>query len=73
MSNQWFYLIVGKRIIVQEKEKKIIKTNYFTTIWSVVKEALRKKIFQLPKKKIDTSVMVNTHKVLTSRCSCMCM
>ncbi|WZZ82076.1 hypothetical protein YC2023_102648 [Brassica napus] len=25
-----------------EKEKKIIKTNYFTTIWSVVKEALRK-------------------------------
>ena len=50
MSNQWFYIIVCKRIIVQEKEKKIIKTNHFTTIWSVMKEALRKKIFQLPKK-----------------------
>ena len=50
MSNQWFHIIVCKRIIVQEKEKKIIKTNHFTTIWSVVKEALRKKIFQILKK-----------------------
>ena len=44
MSNQWFHIIVCKRIIVQEKEKKIIKTNHFTTIWSVVKETLRKNI-----------------------------
>ena len=72
MSNQWFHIIVCKRIIVQEKEKKIIKTNHFTTIWSVVKEALRKKYFNF-KKNIDISVVVNTYKVLTSRCTCMCI
>ena len=58
MSDQWFHIIVCKRIIVQEKEKKIINTNHFTAIWSVVKEALRKKYFNL--KKIDTSVVINT-------------
>lgn len=35
---------------MDNKEKKIIKTNHFTIIWSVVKETLRKKMFQLPKK-----------------------
>ena len=59
MSNQWFHIIDCKRIIVQEKEKKNIKTNHFTTIWSVAKEALRKKYFNF-QKKIDTSVVVNT-------------
>ena len=50
MSKQWFHIIICKRIIVQEKEKKIIKTNHFTTIWSVVKEALRKKYISTSKK-----------------------
>ena len=51
MSNQWFHIIVCKRIIVQEKEKKFIKTNHFTTIWSVIKKALKKKYFNFQKNK----------------------
>ena len=44
MSNQWFHVIVSKHIIIKEKENKIVKTNHFTTIWSIVKEALKKNI-----------------------------
>ena len=58
MSNQWFLIVASKRIIVKEKENKIIKTNHFITIWSIVTKALRKIIFQLPRK-LDNSVVVN--------------
>ena len=42
MSNQWFHIIVSIHIIAKEKENKITKTNYFTKIYSILKEALRK-------------------------------
>ena len=45
MSNQWFHIIVSKHIIVKEKENKIIKTNHFTVIWWIVKEAFKKEYF----------------------------
>ena len=64
MSNLWFHIIVCKRIIVQEKEKKIIKTNHFTTIWSVVKEAIRKNISTFKKIRY-----FNCGKYLVIRCS----
>ena len=44
---------------MDKKKKVIIKTNHFTTIWSV-KEALRKKYFNF-QKKFDTSVVLNTY------------
>ena len=41
MSNQLFRIIVFKHIIVKEKKNKVIKKNYFITIWSIVREALK--------------------------------
>ena len=57
MSNQWFYIIVSKHIIVKEKDNKIIKTNHFTTIWSIVKKKLKRNISTF--KRIIYLVVVN--------------
>ena len=41
MLNQWFHIVISKHIIVKEMENKIIKTNLFTIIWWIAKEALK--------------------------------
>ena len=72
MLNQWFHIIVSKYIIVK-KIKKIITTNYFTTIWSIGKETLKRNISTCKRIKYFNRGEYLVIRVFTSMSTCKCM